>query len=183
MDRNEALGLVRAHVSDAPLITHSVATAAVMKALAPHFSGDADVWELIGLLHDIDYTLVSADMTRHGGVGCEILRRAGVPEEIAGIVKRHNHHLYGENYREPVEIALQAADSASGLIIACALVKGRRLSEVTPKTVAKKFREKSFAAGCDRKRIRLIEPLMDLDRFYEIAISGLMEARNELGLV
>jgi predicted hydrolase (HD superfamily) len=81
-----------------------------------------------------------------------------------------------------VEITLQAADSASGLIIACALVKGGRLSEVSVKTITKKAKEKSFAAGCDRNRIALIMPLMEIPLFYEYALSGMMEIRRELGL-
>ncbi len=85
-------------------------------------------------------------MERHGIEGYRILIGNGVPEEIADIVWRHNHTLFS-GYVRPVEIALQAADSASGLIIACALVKGGAVSEVTPRTVMKKFKEKSFAAG------------------------------------
>jgi len=64
-----------------------------------------------------------------------------------------------------VERVLQAADSASALIIACALVKDGRLSEVTPKTLAKKAREKSFAAGCDRDRIAIIQPVISIPEF------------------
>jgi len=90
--------------------------------------------------------------------------------------------LHGKNYYRPVEIALQAADSASGLITACALVKGGRLSDVTVKTVTKKAKEKSFAAGCDRSRIALIAPILALPEFYAVAIDGLMGIRGELGL-
>jgi predicted hydrolase (HD superfamily) len=89
--------------------------------------------------------------------------------------------LFG-GYESPVEIALQAADSVSGLIIACALVKGGKLTEVTPKTVKKKFKDRSFAAGCERDRIRSIEPLIDLPTFYQLAIDGLITIKDELGL-
>jgi hypothetical protein len=53
---------------------------------------------------------------------------------------------------------------------------------VTVKTVTKKAKEKSFAAGCDRSRIALIEPLLPPPEFYAVAIGGLMEIRGELGL-
>ncbi len=182
MDRNAALALLRTYVQEDPLVSHCIATAAVMRALAPRFSADPDQWELIGLLHDIDYSRVKGDMTQHGAEGYAILRSNGIPEELAQIVLRHNHHLYGEQYTEPVEIALQAADSGSGLIVACALVKQGRLSDVTPSTVKKKFREKSFAAGCERDRIRLIESLMSLEEFYAAAIEGLLAVKGELGL-
>jgi predicted hydrolase (HD superfamily) len=65
-------------------------------------------------------------------------------------------------YDRPVEIALQAADSASGLIIACALVTGSRLSDVSVKPITRKAKEKSFAAGCDRNRIPLIATLREM---------------------
>jgi putative nucleotidyltransferase with HDIG domain len=183
MDRNGILELLRTYVPDERMIAHSIATAAIMKALAARFSADPDEWELIGLLHDIDYSRVGGDMQRHGEEGYTILMHQGVPERVALIVKRHNHFLYGGSYTDPVEIALQAADSVSGLITACALVKQGKLSEVTVSTVKKKFREKAFAAGCDRGRIRMIEPLIGLEEFYAIAIRGLLTVKDELGLL
>jgi len=102
-------------------------------------------------------------------------REQGIDPDLALIVQQHNHHLYSGTYEKPVEIALQAADSASGLVIVCALVKGGRLSDVTVKTVTKKANEKSFAAGCDRGRIALIAPIPALPEFYAVAIEGLIE--------
>jgi hypothetical protein len=97
-------------------------------------------------------------------------------------VRRHNHTIFGD-YDKAVEVALQSADSVSGLIIAAALVKNGKLSEVTPKTVKKKFKDKSFAAGCDRNRIREIEKLnIELTKLYELGIRGLLDVREELGL-
>lgn len=181
MDREDALTLLKGHVQGDSLIKHCLATAAVMKATAGHLGEDDAAWEVIGILHDIDFEEVGEDMERHGIEGERILLENGVDPGIAAIVKRHNHMLFG-GYESPTEIALQAADSVSGLIIACALVKGGALTEVTPKTVKKKFKEKSFAAGCDRDRIRLIEPLIDLATFYQLAIDGLIAIRDELGL-
>jgi len=181
MERDEALTLLQRYVASPSHIVHSRATAGIMRKVAEHLGEDADTWEVIGLLHDIDYDLVRGDMDRHGIEGHRILIENGVPEEIADIVRRHNHMLFGD-YEQPVEIALQAADSASGLIIACALVKGGAITEVTPRTVKKKFKEKSFAAGCERERIRLIEPLMDLETFFLLAIEGLTEIRGDIGL-
>ncbi|MBE8539706.1 HD domain-containing protein [Geoglobus acetivorans] len=174
------LEVLRKYVSDEKLVKHCLAVSAVMRGIARELGEDENMWARIGLLHDIDYEIVGEDMDRHGEVGAEILEREGYGD-IAEIVKRHNHMRYGD-YREPVELALQAADSVSGLIIACALVKGGKISEVTPKTVKKKFKEKSFAAGCDRNRIRLIEGLMPLEKLYEVGIESLKEIKDELGL-
>ena len=181
MERDEALALLQRHVASPSHIVHSRATAAIMRKVAEQIGEDADTWEIIGLLHDIDYDLVEGDMDRHGIEGYRILVENGVPEEIADIIRRHNHMLFGD-YEQPVEIALQAADSASGLIIACALVKGGAITEVTPRTVKKKFKERSFAAGCERERIRLIEPLMRLETFFLLAIEGLTEIRGDISL-
>ncbi len=174
------LDLLRKYIKDDKLIKHCIAVSAIMRGIARELGEDEELWARIGLLHDIDYELVGEDMERHGEVGAEILEKEGYGE-IAETVRRHNHMRYG-NYREPVEIALQAADSVSGLIIACALVKGGKIGEVTPKTVKKKFKEKSFAAGCDRNRIKLIESLMPLEKLYEVGISCLYDVRDELGL-
>ena len=181
MDREEALKLLRKYISGENLIKHCIATAAIMKGLAKRLGEDENRWELIGLLHDIDYELVKGDMNKHGIRGYDILKSYGLNDDIAEAVKRHNYSLFEPE--NPAEIALQAADNLSGLVIACALVKNRKLSEVTPKTVKKKFKDKSFAAGCNRERIKLIEKLgIDLQEFYDIAIKSLLEIKHELDL-
>jgi len=182
MDRKTALELLRKYVKNEKLVRHCIAVGAIMRELARELGEDQNKWEVIGILHDIDYELVEGDMNRHGILGAEILEREGVDREICEVVRRHNHKIFGD-YDKPVEIALQAADSLSGLAIACALVKGGKITDVTPKTIKKKFKEKSFAAGCDRDRIRMIERLgIDLEKFYEIALRGLTDVRDELGL-
>ena len=180
MDRDEAIELLKENLSE-NLVKHGIATAAIMRGIARRLGEDEEKWELAGLLHDIDYELVEGDMKKHGIVGAEMLREKGVDEEICEAVRKHNYSLFEPE--KPIEIALQAADNLSGLIIACALVKGKKLSEVKPKSVKKKFKEKSFAAGCNRKRIKLIEKLgIDLNEFYDIAIKSLLEVKDELGL-
>lgn len=177
----DPLLILQKYVKDDGLRKHCIATAAIMKSMAKEVGEDEYFWWKVGILHDIDYELVNGDMQRHGLLGYEILLKEGFDERTAEIVKRHNHHIFG-NYEDRIEVALQAADSASGLIIACALVKGGRISEVTPKTVKKKFKEKSFAAGCDRERIILVEKIMPIEKFYEVAIRGLQEFKKELDL-
>jgi putative nucleotidyltransferase with HDIG domain len=182
MERQETIALLHQYVHGDGLIKHCLATGAIMKAVAGFFSEPSLHWEQIGILHDIDFEYVQQDMQQHGVKGASLLKTAGIPDDICGIIQRHNHFLYTGTYTTPVEITLQAADSASGLISACALVKGGHLSEVTVKTITKKAKEKSFAAGCDRNRIALIVPLMEIPVFYEYALKGMMEIRPELGL-
>jgi putative nucleotidyltransferase with HDIG domain len=182
MERSAAVALLHQYVNGDGLTKHCLATGAIMKSVARFFSQDLYRWEEIGILHDIDFEFVKEDMQQHGTVGAQLLKNAGVPDQTCEIVRKHNHFLYSGSYESPVEITLQAADSASGLIIACALVKGGRLSDVSVKTITKKAKEKSFAAGCDRNRIALIAPLMEIPAFYEYALAGMMEIRTELGL-
>lgn len=174
------LEVLRRYLKEESLIKHCIATAGIMREVARKLNENEELWFKIGLLHDIDYELCKGDMQKHGILAEEILKGEGYGE-IAEIVKRHNHHLFG-NYERAVEIALQASDSISGLIIACALVKDGKISEVTVKTVKKKFKEKSFAAGCDRERIRIIEKLMPLDEFFEVAIRGVASVKDLLAL-
>lgn len=182
MDRKKAISLVRDHIHDEHLVRHCLATGAVMKHAALHLNEDEAQWERIGILHDIDFEQIGGNMQKHGITGAEILVNEGIDPAETEIIRRHNHLLHQGSYTQPVEIILQAADSASGLILACSLVKGGALSEVTVKTITKKAKEKSFAAGCDRTRIALVVPVIPLPEFYGIALAGLMEIREQLGL-
>jgi len=181
MERTEALSLLARHVKGESLRAHCIATGAVMREAAVPLGGDPVEWEAIGILHDIDFEEVEGSMERHGIRGAEILAAAGVDEGICTAVKRHNHHLF-HGHATPLEVAVQAADAVSGLVIACALVKGGAVTQVTEKTVKKKFREKGFAAGCDRERILPVEAVMPLPEFYGCAIRGITRVKEELGL-
>jgi hypothetical protein len=181
LTRDDALSLLGKYVSRENLFNHCLSTAAIMKKTAEYLSQNAQKWELIGILHDIDYEIIDGDMTRHGTEGYRILLDEGVDEDIAIIVKRHNDFIYG-NSDTPADRSLQAADNISGLIIAAALMKGSRVTDVTVKTISKKFKEKSFAAGCRREQVALIEPLIELPVYFEIAIGALVDIRDVLGL-
>ncbi len=182
MDRTEALALLKEHVKTQSLLNHCLSTAAVMKGLAKELNQDETVWELIGILHDIDFEEIGEDMTKHGLAGYDILKAAGIGDEIANPIKRHNHTLFEGEYTEPVEICLQTADSVSGLVIACSYVKGGKVTEVTTKTITKKYKTASFAAGCDRTRIASTDALIPRERMYEIAIAEITAIKDELGL-
>ena len=104
---------------------------------------------------------------------------AGIGEEIAGPVKRHNYDLKGDS-GTPVDTVLTAADNISGLVIACALVKEGEISAVSGKTVKRKMKDRSFAAGCSRVRIRMIEKYIELNEFCEIAVEGIKSVKDEI---
>ncbi|GAB7015038.1 HDIG domain-containing metalloprotein [Methanogenium cariaci] len=181
MERADAILLLQEHVVKESLMAHCRATAAIMRATAGALDEDADLWEVIGILHDIDYEEVDGDMQCHGNAGAALLLAAGLGEEVAGPVRRHNFETYGDT-DTPVDTALTAADNMSGLVIACAMVKGGRLSEVTAKTVKKKVKDKAFAAGCNRDRIRRIETYMELPAYYALSVAALQNIKEDLGL-
>lgn len=168
---SDPISLLQEYVVSDQLREHCLATGAIMREVANHQNSDPTLWWTIGVLHDIDYEIVKGDMTRHGLEGADILQRLGVSEEITEAIRRHNHHLF-HDHSTALDLTLQASDSISGLIIACALVKGGAIEEVTVNTVKKKMKDKGFAAGCDRERIRIIGEVMDQDLFIEAAING-----------
>ena len=180
MQRDEAIAFLNSHISGEGLINHCIATAAIMRRVAMKLDEDRDEWELIGIFHDIDFEETGGDMNLHGAEGYRILTEAGIDEEI-GPVKRHNYELYGES-DTPVDTVLTAADNVSGLVIACAIVKGGDISAVSGKTVKKKMKERSFVAGCSRDRIRMIEKYIELPEFCEIAVEGVKSVKDEIGL-
>ncbi len=181
MQREEACALLFSCVQKESLRSHCLATAAIMKALAGRMGKDPERWELIGILHDIDYEIVGGDMNRHGDEGARMLLAQGVDEDIALAVRHHNDSLFGES-GDPVDVALQAADNISGLIVAAAAVKGKNISQVSEKTLRKKYREKSFAAGCRRDKVEGITRFMELSDFLALALGAMQDVRVELGL-
>ena len=181
--RNEALKIVRENVANERIVLHMIAVSAIMKALARHFGEDEKTWELVGLLHDIDYEKTKNDPARHGLEAEEILK-GKISEEILRAIKSHNFENTGVNPESRMEKALIAADAVSGLIIASALVMPhKKLEEVRVETLEKKFKQKDFARNVSRERILFCEQIgLPKDKFFEIALNALKEISGELGL-
>ena len=165
------------------IVKHMLAVEAIMKSLAEHFDDDVNLWGLTGLLHDVDYELVEGDMVKHGLLAEKVLT-GKVDEKVIRAVKTHNHENTGFKPESRMEKMLISADAVSGLIIACALVMPtKKISEVRVETVAKKFKDKDFARGCDRKRIELCESVgLEKEKLFEISSNALQGISEELGL-
>ncbi len=180
MDRDEALNILFTRLKKENLRRHCLATEAIMKKVAEELGENSEVWGLAGLLHDIDYEECTPDT--HGEIGADILSSYDFPEEIIRAVRRHNYMRYPRR-EDNMEISLVASDSITGLIVACALVKKGKISEVTVKTVKKKFKDKGFAGGVNRDMIKEIEKTgISLDRFIEISLDAMKEIAGQLGL-
>ena len=186
ISRSEALNLLKRYVKDEKILKHCIAVEAIMRGLARRLGENEELWGLVGLLHDIDYDYVGRDMSRHGLEALNILKGL-LPEEaleaIAGHNERNGFEVKSE-YAKKLLHALRAADHASGLIVATALVMPhKKLDEVKLDTLLRKFKSKDFARGVDRNRILEIEKLgLKLEEFLQLALESMKSVSSELGL-
>lgn len=183
ISREEALTLVEEKVANKNLIKHMLAVEAIMRGLARRFSEDEELWGLTGLVHDVDYSLTESSPEKHTLVA-ENLLRGLVPEEVIRAVQAHNSEHTGVEPETRMEKALIAADSISGLLIACALVMPtRKLADVKLKTVMGKATAKDFARAVSRERMLKCEEIgLRPEEFHEITLKSLREISEELGL-
>jgi len=184
MTREEALALVRGRLKNPNLINHSLATEAVLRALAPRFSADPELWGLAGLLHDLDAES-QPDLATHTHETAALLQGRGVAAEIVEAIQMHNEKAQkGRRRQDPFHHALAAGETITGLIVATALVyPDRKLASVQPKSVRKRFKERQFAAGADREIIAECERIgIPLEEFCEICLRAMQEVAGELGL-
>ena len=183
MEREEALESIKNNVENKNLIKHMLATEAIMRALAKKFGEDEDEWGLAGLLHDIDVELTGGDMSQHSKLGADLIREMGVSEEIAHAVLCHNK-MHGVPCETMMDKALFCADPLTGLITAAALVRpDKKLAGVEAKSVKKRFKEKSFAAGASREQIAACSEIdMELEDFIELGLEAMKGVSVELGL-
>lgn len=190
--RQQAIDLVTTHISNKGLQKHCLAVGAAMKALAKHFAGDAELWEIIGILHDADWeeTKDAVDQhTRKTVQWINDLASGKDPETTAVIVRAilsHNYHNNGE--LEPstnLEWSLSCCDELTGIVVANALIMpSEKLADISPESVLKKMNSKSFAAAVDRSGIILCEEKLGIKLydFVSIVLRGMQEASEELGL-
>jgi putative nucleotidyltransferase with HDIG domain len=183
MTRDEALELVHEKIRNENLRRHMLATEAVMMALASRLGHDPQDWGLAGLVHDCDLEEIEGDPLRHGKVGAEILGGLDVDEEICHAVLTHPGRAE-EPPTTTMEIALRAADQATGLITAAALIHPTKaIASLKVKSLKKRMKEKRFAAGVDRDAIRLCEQIdLPLDEFLDLAARSMGEIADQLEL-
>ena len=183
MTREEALDSVKDNIENGNLIKHMLATEAIMRALAGRLGENVEEWGLTGLLHDIDMELTEGDMNTHSRLGADLARELGASETIAHAILCHNE-THGIPRETKLDKALFCADPLTGLIIAAALVRpDKKLAGVEAKSVRKRFKEKSFAAGVDRQQIAQCSELgLELDEFMELGLEAMKEIAADLGL-
>ncbi|MGB6873301.1 MAG: HD domain-containing protein [Dehalococcoidia bacterium] len=181
-NRDEILDSIHGNVQDKNMIRHMLATEAIMRALAKKLGEDEEEWGITGLIHDIDVELVEGDMSCHGKLGADIAQELGANETMVHAILCHNeaHDIPRET---KLDKALFCADPLSGLITAAALVRPDKLSGLTTKSVMKRFREKSFAAGVNREQVAQCQEIgLELEEFISLGIEAMKGIASELGL-
>ncbi|MFC1949751.1 HD domain-containing protein [Chloroflexota bacterium] len=183
MTREEAFDSVKDNVENENSVKHMLATEAIMRALAERLGEGEEEWGLAGLLHDIDLELTEGDMSSHSRLGADLVREMGASEAIAQAILCHNE-AHGIPCETNLDKALFCADPLTGLITAAALVRpDKKLASVEAKSVRKRFKEKSFAAGANREQIATCSELgIELDEFIELGLKAMQGIAADLGL-
>ena len=171
------------HTTEEHLFHHAAAVSAAMGAMAEAYGEDKEHWAAIGWLHDVDYE-------KYPNEHCHHVRELLTPEDVAeDDIKAIISHGYGitTDEAEPVtnlEKSLFAVDELTGIIQAYALMRPERMEGMAVKSLKKKYKDKKFAAKCNREIInRGIENLgMDLGKVMEYCIKGMQEHHEEIGL-
>jgi putative nucleotidyltransferase with HDIG domain len=181
ISRAEAWDLLREWTKSESLRRHMLAVEAAMRAYAPRFDGDVELWGLTGLLHDLDYERYPDLETGHPRYAMQELEARGYPPELVRAVASHAPYL-GVSRDSAMEKTLYAVDELSGFILAVAYVRPEGLVGMTPKSVKKKLKQPSFAAAVHRDELTQgAEELgIDFDEHLTIVIGALTEARNVL---
>jgi putative nucleotidyltransferase with HDIG domain len=183
MDRSAAWALLTNYTHSDSLLKHAIAVEAAMRHYAGRHGADAEVWGIIGLIHDFDYERWP-NPPEHTRQGAEILRSAGVSDEIIDTILSHaewNQDRYPLD--RPVRCCLFAVDELCGFITAVAYVRPERLTGMTPASVRKKLKQKSFAAAVRREDIEKGAQLLGLPQDEHIAnvITALQNVSGPLG--
>src|SRR5947209_4418005 len=181
ISRDDAWTLLCEWTESESLRRHMLAVEAAMRAYAPRFGGDVDLWGLTGLLHDLDYERYPNLEDGHPRYALRELEERGYPPELVRAVASHATYL-GVPRQTPMEKALFAVDELSGFILACAYVRPEGLVGMTPKSVKKKLKQPSFAAAVNRDDvIRGAQELgVDFDEHLVTVIEALAARRDEL---
>ncbi len=182
--RDEALALMESYLDTEAMRNHSLASEAIMRALAVRFGADPEMWGLVGLLHDLDYNETREHMGRHALVTEQALKDRGVDPAIGDAIKHHNAENLGLTRSEPIHFALTAAETMTGMLVAAALVNPeKKIAVLKVKSVKKRMKAKEFARSVNRDHIMLCEQLgMSLDEFIELSVNAMAGISEKLGL-
>lgn len=181
--REDAWALLNEFNRSDSLIKHALAVEGVMRYMAEKSGGDPEVWGIIGLVHDLDYERFP---DQHCAKTAELLRERGWPEEYVRAVVSHGWGLCSDvEPRSLLEKTLYAVDELVGFVTACALVRpSGSVMDLDVKSVRKKWKQRSFAAGVHREVIEKGASLLgvELTALIGDVIEGMRTVAPRIGL-
>ena len=181
--REDAFSLLKRYNTNEGLIKHALAVEAVMRYCARKRGQDENKWGIIGLIHDLDYEKFPEQHCRKTE---EILVGENWPADYIRAVVSHGWGICTDTEpQSELEKVLYAVDELTGLVAATALVRpSRSVMDMKAKSVKKKWKDKSFAAGVNREIIEKGAELlkMELSELITDVIMGMREVADEIGL-
>jgi putative nucleotidyltransferase with HDIG domain len=182
ISRDRAWDTLTRYTKSEALLRHALAVEAAVRAYARKFGEDEELWGVTALLHDFDYE-IHPTLDKHPQDGAPILREEGYPEVVIEGILSHAEHLAMPR-DTPLKKTLFACDELCGFIHACGLVRPDGIATLEPKSVKKKLKQPSFAAGVHRDEVyKGAEELgVELDDHIRFVIEALRPIAGELGL-
>jgi putative nucleotidyltransferase with HDIG domain len=180
--REQAWTTLTRYTQSVALLRHALAVEASTASYARRFGEDEELWRVTALLHDFDYE-IHPTLDKHPQDGAPLLREEGYPEVVIDAVLSHANHLSLPR-DTPLKKSLFACDELSGFVHACGLVRPTGLEGLEPKSVKRKLKQPSFAAGVSRDDVYEGAELLELELDEHIAnvVSALQPIAGELGL-
>jgi putative nucleotidyltransferase with HDIG domain len=180
--REQAWETLTRYTKSEALLRHALAVEASTAWYARNLGEDEELWRVTALLHDFDYE-IHPTIENHPQDGAPMLRQEGYPEDVIDAILSHANHLSVPR-DTPLKKALFACDELSGFVHACGLVRPTGLEGLEPKSVKKKLKQPSFAAGVSREDVYEGAELLGLELDQHIAnvVEALQPIAPELGL-
>ena len=181
MERSQALALLQKYNKEPFHIMHALTVEGVMRWYAQElgYGDDVDFWGLVGLLHDVDFEQYPEE---HCKKAPELLVEIGADDKLVHAVVCHGYGICVDVAPEHMmEKVLYAADELTGLIWAAAKMRpSKSTQDMEVKSVKKKFKDKSFAAGCSRDVIRKGADVLgwDLAELFEKTILAMRSCED-----
>lgn len=180
--REEAEKLFRKYNESESLYHHALSVEAVMREAAERYGEDPDFWGIVGFLHDIDWEKFPEEHCRKAP---ELLAEKNAPEELVHAVCSHGYGMVTDVKPEKMmEKMLFTVDELTGLITATALMRPEKMKGISVKSIKKKWKDKSFAAGVNREVITKGTEMLGMETqdVIQLAIDGMTKIAPEIGL-
>lgn len=181
--RDQAWELLRKYNKDEFHLRHALTVEGVMRYLAENFgfADEADFWGIVGLLHDIDFEQYP---DQHCRKAPELLAEIDAPEELVHAVVSHGYGLVSDVKPEhEMERMLFACDELTGLIWSASLMRpSKSVQDMEIKSIKKKFKDKKFAAGCNRDVIKQGAEMLgwELPELFQATLDGMKSCEDSV---